>query len=79
MIKVPTQNTPQIFGIFTPQTNCRDQKKLTVITPRNSFQATAQKTSFTGGVDIKWPNVISCVTLELPVVIYIHDSEKESS
>ena len=40
-----TQNTPQIFEIFhlTPQKNCRDQRKLTIITPRNCFQATPQK------------------------------------
>ena len=51
MIKVPTQSTPQIFGIFrlNPQKNCRGQGKLTIITPRNSFQATPQKTSFTAG------------------------------
>ena len=44
-VKVPTQNTPQIFEIFhlTPQKNCRDQRKLTIVNPRNSFQATLRK------------------------------------
>ena len=62
MDQIPTQNTLQIFEIFhlTPQKNCKDQRKLTIITPRNSFQENPQKTSFTGGV---WMlNVIACVT-----------------
>ena len=44
-IKVPTQNTPQVFEFFhlTPQKKCRDQRKLTIITPRNCFQATPPK------------------------------------
>ena len=52
IMKVPMQNTPppRYLNFFAlPLKNCRDQRKLTIITPRNSFQATPQKTSFTGG------------------------------
>ena len=61
MIKMPTQNTPEIFGIFclTPQKNCRDQRiNADNHNPQKFLLSNPSENSFTGGVDIKWPNGI---------------------
>ena len=61
MIEMPTQNTPEIFGIFclTPQKNCRDQRiNADNHNPQKSLLSNPSENSFTGGVDIKWPNGI---------------------